>query len=528
MSTTLIKGAAGSGKTEVALRRAAASDKIPIEIYVPTHKLAEECESRLHAINHAKRIHVICGRDYRPDGKSHLCKKHRQANDLAKSGHPVFPMLCLQSAGRKMPPIKCKHYDACPYIQQYGRAADIYIYTHAFLPLQRIMLEQREPCGVIIDESFLPSMVERVEFSITLLSRRDLPADAKQLCAELAQAIQHDMGAIRGIIDTAIMSGACRAARKALRRTAKGIKPNMPERQFKAQLERTVTFKPVLTLLEHLARSCNCRHQPQSIDVDHATGQITLHHRKSITRFTGQPLAEGPAPVPQIVLLDASASLVVAKKFFPDVAFQELPLERDAHVIQCVSTRCSTTSLVPGKNTDKKSKADARRKLNDIQTLLDRLAAEGRRVLIVGPSAVVGNPNAAKPIKPLLKCPTGSEFAHFNALRGIDRWKDFDTVIIIGRNQPSVKAVEDIARAIFYDDPEPLLLAGEWAEEVRGYRFRGGDRGVSVQVHPDPRIQAIVEQIRESESLQAIDRIRLIHNAEPLSLIHISEPTRPY
>jgi hypothetical protein len=33
-----------------------------------------------------------------------------------------------------------------------------------------------------------------------------------------------------------------------------------------------------------------------------------------------------------------------------------------------------------------------------------------------------------------------------------------------------------------------------------------------VATHPDPRVQAVVEQTRESEMLQAIDRLRLIHN----------------
>lgn len=33
----------------------------------------------------------------------------------------------------------------------------------------------------------------------------------------------------------------------------------------------------------------------------------------------------------------------------------------------------------------------------------------------------------------------------------------------------------------------------------------------NVSVHPDPRVQAVVQQGREAEMLQAIDRLRLIH-----------------
>jgi len=41
----------------------------------------------------------------------------------------------------------------------------------------------------------------------------------------------------------------------------------------------------------------------------------------------------------------------------------------------------------------------------------------------------------------------------------------------------------------------------------------GTQRQTRVRVHPDRRVQAVVEQIREAEMLQAIDRLRLIHSA---------------
>jgi hypothetical protein len=37
----------------------------------------------------------------------------------------------------------------------------------------------------------------------------------------------------------------------------------------------------------------------------------------------------------------------------------------------------------------------------------------------------------------------------------------------------------------------------------------GGTKHGSVSVHPDPRVQAVLEQEREAEMWQAIDRLRL-------------------
>ena len=97
-------------------------------------------------------------------------------------------------------------------------------------------------------------------------------------------------------------------------------------------------------------------------------------------------------------------------------------------------------------------------------------------------------------------------------------------VILVGRNQPPIKGAEEVARAIWFDDPEPLTFAEEWGVEQRPYRVGSGADalGVEVLVHPDKRVQAVVEQIRERESTQAIDRLRLIHATSPKEVILLS------
>jgi hypothetical protein len=41
----------------------------------------------------------------------------------------------------------------------------------------------------------------------------------------------------------------------------------------------------------------------------------------------------------------------------------------------------------------------------------------------------------------------------------------------------------------------------------------GSRREANVRVHPDRRVQAVVDQTREAEMVQAIDRLRLVHSA---------------
>jgi hypothetical protein len=75
--------------------------------------------------------------------------------------------------------------------------------------------------------------------------------------------------------------------------------------------------------------------------------------------------------------------------------------------------------------------------------------------------------------------------------------------------------------AIWYDTKQPIRCLppdakgqAQYPYRLRSYTMRDGGRcQVRVRVHPDRRVQAVVEQTREAEMVQAIDRLRLIHSA---------------
>jgi len=48
----------------------------------------------------------------------------------------------------------------------------------------------------------------------------------------------------------------------------------------------------------------------------------------------------------------------------------------------------------------------------------------------------------------------------------------------------------------------------------------GSVQPVEVEVHPDPRVQELLEQIREAEVLQAADRVRPIFNQRHITLMN--------
>jgi hypothetical protein len=374
------------------------------------------------------------------------------------------------------------------------------------------MLESRIPDVVIIDESFWKSCIDEINFQTTLLAHKGLPPEAIPICNDLLATILSDLPASAQRVREAADSGEYVKVIRALRKSSAIVNPSMTERAIETQLKSAVSFAPIILLLRQLLIQSRFNRPVQSITYDSETGNPILHIKREITRFKEKGFRASLGREPRIYVCDASASRPIISQFFEVEQFDEFRLPRKASVVQCYSTRCSTASIVPDKNASPFSRDNAQRRLDDIQGWLNRLAETCGAMLIVGPSAVVGNKR--KKIKPLLTCPPNCEFAHYNALRGIDKWKDVDIVVVIGRNQPSTIDVENLTRAIFSHDPEPLALTGGWNEMLTPYRYAGSagiGKAVTVQSHQDGRVREVLYQVRERESEQAIDRARLIY-----------------
>lgn len=504
----VLRASAGSGKTSVQAREVARAAwwHGRIEIYVPTHKLGAEWRKAVLEADPRLRVVIVAGRGHLDESGLPLCAKHEVATELSGCGISVFSKLCSSTSGY------CQHFAECNYIQQFHSSADVYIYTHAHLPLDRGFLDVQMPHMVVIDESFFGVCIQEFRLDIALLTHPLVPENAVRLCHEVAQTWPPGPRLAQVIRKAAKRGGGLWTATKALKATAPAVQPEHSIEQVKALVKSAPNFQHVALLLDHLCRAYQAKDLIQSIDFEPVSGQITVHHRRDITRFKPRSKLR---LAPDINILDATATLSTTQALFANPEIHQVHQPRRAHVIQCVSSLVSTRSINPKAHTTPETVAECEKRLVEVQLLINQLSANGQRLLVVGATAITGNPT--KGVSPLVKVPEGSALAHFNALRGVDVYKDFDAVLIIGRNEPPIQAVENMARALHYDSPTPLLLTGQWTKEPRGYRLVDGQEpeGVDVYVHPDSRVQDILEQLRESESTQAIDRLRLIHNTSP-------------
>lgn len=266
--------------------------------------------------------------------------------------------------------------------------------------------------------------------------------------------------------------------------------------------------------------------------------KIELEHRQFGPAYTLRPNGscfkyqrrrEFPLSKLSGLILDATGDPTILKACIPTMEMAgEIQIDRYAHVTQISDKTFSRFSLFQ----DQGSQSFR----NEISAFLGGLNAKltetEERALIVtykqfrleltGEEDVIGSSATASEFPQI-------DIAHFGNIRGIDQFKDHAAIVVIGRQEPNPKSMEDQARAIWFDSDNPIqtVPTGErYPTRQQNYNVRELNpqphNGRDVAYHPDPRANALLYQAREAETLQAIDRLRLIHNEERKTVFLLS------
>jgi hypothetical protein len=518
-----VKGAAGTGKTTETrnvLEAFPATVGRHIDIFMPRHRLADEFA--LEAAGGPLRVKVIRGREKELTDGSTMCAKADEAGKVARAGFSVWESMCRRVDSETGNEEVCEHFATCPYVAQFDDpepAVRIMAHESMFLPRNSGM---PKPQAVIIDESFHAKAMLEANFALDRLtsglwrsSGRKVSMDDQDRRNSIAERVRRALLAGEHPRDHGVTAEDCRFIAKLEIGAVEGIgiTPGMSHAAQRKRLDgyqRTEALK-LYRFWKILAaeierggplRQIEFRPNWKRYRDDEPRDRIYLFWRRDLE-----------LPDVPVLVLDADLDPTIARKFLPRLEVVEVPVDRRAEVIQVRDTACSRRRLLAWEEAPETEVSRAANRLADVQALFDVEAAKGARVLLVTYKAAATR----------LKVPSGCAVDHFGNIRGTDDYKPYDTVIIAGREQPRVDAAEAIARALFADDPEPLTLTGELMEQVRGYRLRDGSSVAGkVSVHVDPRVQAVIEQVRERETAQAIDRLRLIHRTVPARVIVLS------
>ncbi|KHD05997.1 hypothetical protein PN36_07940 [Candidatus Thiomargarita nelsonii] len=523
----IVKATASLGKTWRVCTVASQYPDLQGAMYVPSHLLALEVEGEFkkNGVN-AKAIR----------GRGVYCKKREAAEQIAKlGGHgKVEKLLCCNGEN------KCIHFHGCPYLDQFNSQPDVVILQHAHLPLfvskreKQLYRNGEHPDYICIDESFVN------EFVAASFVDRDAFYECEQIPEELRKLILEalDWGRplLKNLRDAGYKGEDLLKVAQKLPDHSPSLSDISPEQSLETQLEKlgkkklgTYLKKPLKLIAEELEATEHdyCMRVHLVGSTAERKLQIYSHWLKPFTRNkTGKQLNPQPGMtgfIPTLVI-DASAQPTLIRKLlgeFDEVPMVEINAKRNAHVTQLISSQVSTTSL---------RKNDGY--IDDVAKIATDAAKKGDQVMIIGPQEFTGNENkdiqAHDKLLPVTRqFESQIQLGHFNAIRGSNKYKDCNTGIVFSRNQPPTYAVENIARAFFGLDAEEIRFGSE--KLPLAYNMSDGTQEYcNVWQMKDDRCQMFLNSMREEETLQAIDRLRLVHHSGlPKKLVVLSNVPLP-
>lgn len=508
----------GTGKTKGTIEHLktflSSNQSQTIEVYVPRHDLADEWEQGLNNIN-AKVVHVYprTGGKWDDNSKTYshpvMCQRADYVRDLETNGHSIYGNACLSRASGE----QCSFFNECVYLDQFRESGDfvglentVRIYTHASLFLNRNEYEREAtPDLVIIDEAFMSSAVS----NMPSIQAGDIVNHVRfeanpQLGFHLVECLAAHHGDLSYLRDKDIGSFEFDAV------SLDGLNPATAfnaETTQSRNVRSARRYKNLSKLIELAAQELDDQGKThfEQLVYNAAKNEIVICAHKPIR-------IAGATPV---LYLDATADPIITEPYLPALQYHQIDVRQRAVVSQ-VYDRAGSNSFWNEKIDLEKinlTSPDYDHHHNDLASLiviLNEWVKAGESPLLVGHKTlcdfVRDHPKLDKVVA----------VAHFMSLRGSNAYEDKSVIFITGRNQPPLEDIGRQARAIFghaghslkHDDLEnmPTDQQDYWLSGRSSHE----PSAMNIPAFSDPRIAAVLKQIREAETVQAIARLRLV------------------
>lgn len=544
-----IAASPGVGKSRITRRQLAQLDLtgLPGDVvyYAPTLELAREAAE--DAQTRGMGGHITRGRSApNPETGEPMCARSAEAERVAKAGHDVRFTLCERNGeeGRE----RCPHFSGCAYLRQWaelGKGPVVRYEASAYLALEGDG-SGRKTAVRVVDETAWRQFTRKADIPLDRWLRPRRARARKETEGAFAFLVEGDKAQARR--DAAQATKAAQELLAALQ-NGESLKalPYRPEdyRKF-AEIERGSEALPIgpassddairaaLDTAERADSRNGKRAAVWAVLADCAERGLAQSERLQIVRDAqpsgrGEPrdvlrvcwLAEPPHKAP-VLLLDADADTEITERLFPGARLVRAEVRPNAEVIQ-VSDR----SFPKGKLIAQPETRQELRALIRAEVMRDRLQG-GRGVLVVATKGAVQaffedagqsleGMNRREAARYMLQTPLhGARWLWFGpAALGRNDWRDFGSVVIIGREELPLDVLQDYLRALGGDGDRPLELVPEegranYPEELVPYLMADGSgQAVQARVHPDRVGRALQMQGRELGTRQAFERLRL-------------------
>lgn len=516
--TKLLKATAGIGKTHEVINAIEPllfienPRNVNIEIYVPSHKLANEIVDKINNMKplgkspFKKKIEasLIVGRTKTKNGVD-VCKRKAEVEEATGLGISVGKGLCGEHLDENHKD-KCQHFNECLYQEQFQSWANhkhpqcAYVLSHDYLFIKR-KESLPKPDFVVIDETFYSKGIKE----IVIEEPYSIIADYKT-----SNVIQ--------VIDDYSKTG--HSLLKLLRDkriTVNDIRKLAPsfKRRDDDGIYKYLAFDIVL---ENLADEYEqFPHRDESRLLKVVKKEVNNVEKYTLV-YKKRREMKIPTDVPML-MIDADGDEEISKLFRAESSFEFVlaNASRNAVVHQFTDKTWYRGSLLTKETLRKQTlrfiDLVIEHKNNKVLVVMDKQVLE-----VFGFEKKTVTSNADNVTRYFYK--GDIPVIHYGGFRGSNEYEDYDTIILIGRNEPSVTDMENQASALWFDDEEDIITIDANAKGRRNYNKKrvayrmadGSIRPAQVSSHPDRRVDKLLKLSRDSESVQAIDRLRLVHS----------------
>lgn len=534
VATVVCRASPGAGKSRLArlllAEKAGRGEDCRVSFHLPTLALAEEAAA--DALDLGLKAQAIRGRSApRPHGAGNMCAKANLVERASRLGIAVRDSFCrrIEPDGEEK---RCPHFDQCAYLAQFRAGA-----THNFLANSYLSLpDPVEKCDLrIVDETFWQQILSignvpvvaftapRTFFPVKMAGdHADLLEAARQVAAALIAgnsplSLPFSHADFKAF---AALEWQGKAPDASLAPDQSGMVQDKLLKRAEAHHRQVSGFAAIWQVLAE-AREVG-------LDTTERLRLVTDGDKHLIRVLRRKP----PRHQQPMLVLDADADPEILSALECDIrGIHDLTLRPNAIVTQLHDRRMTNSSLLsqPGLR-------ETWRRIIAREVLTDRLDRNGG-VLVGATRKVVraffedagyrfdGMSEEEVSAFMLETKLHGAHWLWFGGRAlGSNKYKDCSSVIVIGREELPVCALEDQARALWGDTPgESLdLLAPDAAgntrmpEAVVPYEMTDGTaKAVLVPCHPDRRIRRLQLQSRELATRQLIERLRLARSSYP-------------
>ncbi len=474
--------------------------------------------------------------------EARMCQKWELAEKVARAGLKVGETLCQMTEGKGADAIvrRCPLFESCAYQRQSlelpeDTTVDRYA-THNFIHLPTPT--SRTKSLRVIDEKFWPKMMRANVVSVQAFTKHERfpePEGAPLDSSVILRAAQDVADALRSgssLSGLPYQSAQYRSFAEKERRNVEQMPMIKPDMTIEKQLETLTWVQACKSVAERYARIWEAladakdlgRMRPDRVSFRVRTYTAANGDRTDVEEIVHHGVRKVLGNVPTLIL-DADASAPILRTFFPEIEVCAQRLKPNAEITQVSNLRMSTTRLLESNSLRRKCRTL-------IETEVERDLSNHSGGVLVGCTKKVArrffeDAGLISPATPdseavsiMLKTKLfGASWLWFgDRALGSNRYEDYSTVIVLGRNELPIEALEDQGRCLFGDrDDQPLQIVQadvygrrQMPEELVPYEMSSGESvAVPVRVHPDVRIREIQAQHRECCTRQLVERLRL-------------------